>query len=174
MQHVSECKIVLPTSTSGKIPYVLIHGYVSGDLQHIYLFSCRTEYHQVMDRQPMFDARLKDSISVRPEGLGLFTVLTRFGTVRKPHVRSKEDVFPGLNACRSYVLVKELDGSEGDGSSEVSYIITSKLSDNATDSDDRNNLSLTVNPVTYIPAQPSTFGQGDQYIDGPSSRDSGD
>ena len=163
--HVTTSKNMLPHSTTKEIPYVRLLGQQSPDLHHVRPFGCRILYRPVMDRLPTFSPRLQEGICLGHDGGGVYRVLSMKGIVRTKHVRVLENDFPGLRS-----LLKNKYRSDQEEEAQTSEVDIS-LSDSATEDDgDGSPLDDPADPITYVPARTSTFGNTDDEDSDSSKR----
>ena len=129
-------------------------------------------YHQVTPRLANFEQRLKEVICLGHTSGSVYKVLGAETVLRKKHVRTFEDQFPGTRRLRLTESEELADLSDSNESSTTVYGPLSSGSDGDDENDnepedDEDDL------VTYVPPVPSQFGESDAEADEPGEYGSG-
>lgn len=129
--HSVKCKNLLPHCTTGKIPYEMVHGHQSNELQYIRPFGCRMLYHPVTDRLPTFKPRLYEGICLGHDGGGVYIILTVDGIIRTKYVKPFEEQFPGLSMLKNNSKTDSKNNDTTESDTEESDFATYSVRNNS-------------------------------------------
>lgn len=137
-------------------------------------------YHIVASRLPTFKARLQEGGCIEHVRGGVYEVLTSNDVLRTTHVRAIEDEFPGMRRIRQNEDSDDSELSEqacySDASHSSSTVYVQSSSDLESDDDNDDHYDGHESPakdlVTYVPIQPSTFGNSNNEADESSNEES--
>lgn len=131
-------------------------------------------YHQVTEKLPTFDVRIRDGICLGHDSGGVYIVLTKDGTFRAKHVRAIEDDFPVISLFDT--IATNMDHTSNSSDEEHLDIMSddntdggsSDVEDSHEQYDDDGAAASPVDPLTYIPTEPSTYdpdqeSKGEEY-----------
>ena len=115
-------------------------------------------YHPVAPRLSTFTPRLQEGVCLGHTGGGMYKVLTAEKVVRTKHVRAVENEFPGTRRIRLNESDSGADLSDSSDSTSTVYGPSSNDSD-SDDESDNEPMGTVQDLVTYVPQDPSNFGE---------------
>ena len=171
VRHVAMCKNLVKHRKTNRTPYEMAMGRVSTELQHVRPLGFRMLYHPVTARLPPFQPRLLEGVCLGHTGGGFYKVLTAEKVVLTKHVHAFEDEFPGTGRIRPgdenaengrpSRTDKELRLSDTDNERLSFGSMPGSESDGNDDDGDDIPDGPSQDPLTYLPPQPSSFGETD-------------
>lgn len=158
LAHATDSKNLVTHSTTKKIPFIHLFEKIPPYAKHLRPFGCRTLFAPVRSKLPKFDARLKEGICLGHIQGGIYNILSSTGIVRTKHVKMKEKEFPSIPTDEVSVPFQVEDTQQPFHGSHPPF---EDDDDDPGESSQVQQADLNIEALSYIPAQPSTFGQED-------------